>query len=289
MVELGCPSISINESLLCSSHKRGITMLRECRTHGYFRDEECPICGDKGRFLLNQEELDILGRTMAGVLRHFPERYNLEMDEHGFVDLKSFINAVQFRQKRFKWLRSHHILAMIDTDPKGRYQFRDGRIRATYAHSIDVDLDLPTRDVPDELYYPSTKEELDILLETGLKPTDRRWVHLSRTYESATEAGRVRDPFPVIMKIDTVAMRDAGHTIMKAGTTVYLCTEVPPEFLQVIEKSLGPEVPPAEDDEEEINFGADPDYVPPQEPAEEATDSQELSEEESEVLPEHQE
>ncbi len=235
-------------------------MLRECRTHGYFRSEECPICGEKGRFLLNQEELDILGRTMAGVLRHFPERYNLEMDGNGWVDLNGFLEAVQIRQKRFRWLRSHHVLAMIDTDPKGRYQFRDGKIRATYAHSIDVDLDLPTRDIPDELFYPSTKEELDILMETGLKPSDRKHVHLSKAFENAMEAGRVRDPFPVIMRIDTKTMIADGLVVKKAGTTVYLTDDVPPKYITVMEESLGPEVPKAQEgEEEEINFGADPD------------------------------
>src|SRR5438876_484449 len=54
-------------------------MLKECRSHGYFREEFCPHCGDEGKFLLNDEEVEILGRTMAGVLRHFPERYGLEM------------------------------------------------------------------------------------------------------------------------------------------------------------------------------------------------------------------
>jgi len=45
-------------------------MLKECRSHGYFREEFCPHCGDEGKFLLNDEEVEILGRTMAGVLRH---------------------------------------------------------------------------------------------------------------------------------------------------------------------------------------------------------------------------
>ncbi len=230
-------------------------MLRECNTHGYFRAEECPICGEKGRFFLNQEELDIIGRTMAGVLRHFPERYELEMNENGWIDLKSFVDAVQIRHNRFRWLRAHHILAVIDTDPKGRYQFRDGMIRATYAHSVDIDLDLPTRNIPDELFYPTTKEELDILLETGLKPSDRKRVHLSLAYENAMDAGRVRDPFPVIMKINTKAMIEDELIIKKAGTTVYLTDEVDPKYITVMEESLGPEVP--DDDDEEIKFSAD--------------------------------
>ncbi|MCK4758251.1 MAG: RNA 2'-phosphotransferase, partial [Thermoplasmata archaeon] len=260
-------------------------MLRECRTHGYFRAEECPICGEKGRFFLNQEELDIIGRTMAGVLRHFPERYNLDMDDHGWVDLKSFVDAVQIRQGRFRWLRSHHILAVIDTDPKGRYQFRDGKIRATYAHSVDIDLDLPTRDIPDELFYPTTKEELDILMETGLKPSDRKRVHLSKAYENALDAGRVRDPFPIIMKIDTKAMIEDGLVIMRAGTTVFLTDEVDPKYITVMEESLGPEVPEATGEDEEIKFTMDE----PEEaeaPVEEEADVAEEVVEEEEVMAE---
>ena len=126
-------------------------MLKECRSHGFFRDEFCPHCGSEGKFLLNDEEVEILGRTMAGVLRHFPERYGLEMDAHGWVDLRDFLTAVQIRNRRFRFVRQHHVVGLIETDPKGRYQFEDGKIRATYGHSKDLDLDLPTDGIPDVL------------------------------------------------------------------------------------------------------------------------------------------
>jgi len=129
-------------------------MLKECRSHGYFREEFCPHCGSEGKFLLNDEEVELLGRTMAGVLRHFPERYGLEMDAHGWVDLRDFLTAVQIRNRRFRFVRQHHVVGLIETDPKGRYQFEDGKMRATYGHSKDIDLDLPTEGIPDVLYYP---------------------------------------------------------------------------------------------------------------------------------------
>ncbi|MCK5397719.1 MAG: RNA 2'-phosphotransferase, partial [Thermoplasmata archaeon] len=176
---------------------------------------------------MNEEELDKLGRTMAGVLRHFPERYGLRMNKQGWVDLEDFINEVKNKQRRFKWLKPHHVLAIIDTDPKGRYQFRDGMIRATYAHSVDVELDLPTRGVPEFLYFPTTKEEKDILLETGLMPSDRKKVHLSKTIESAVVAGKVRDPEPLIFEINAKAMGDDDIIIGKAGNTVYVAENVP--------------------------------------------------------------
>ncbi len=220
-------------------------MLKECRSHGYFRDEICPLCGDEGKFLLNDEEVETLGRTMAGVLRHFPERYGLEMDEHGWVDLRDFLTAVQIRNKRFKFLRPHHVIGLIETDPKGRYQFEDGKIRATYGHSMDIALDLPTEGIPDVLFYPTTEEECHLLLEAGLRPSDRKMVHLSATFEAALEAGRVRIQAPVILEIDAKSARAAGTVIMKAGKTVYTTKEVPGEFLKRSAR-VEEELPPSE-------------------------------------------
>jgi len=213
-------------------------MLKECKDHGYFRAEFCPVCGDEGRFLMNDEELDRLSRTMAGVLRHFPERFELRVDRQGFVDLKAFVNALQRKQRRYHWLRPHHIVAIIETDDKGRYEYRDGMIRATYAHSFEIELDTEAVGAPDQLYYPTTEEEVDIVLEVGLKPSDRKKVHLSKTVGDAVNAGRVRTPAPIILEVDAKAAADDGIVIQKAGRTVYLTTDVPPQYLKRIEVDL---------------------------------------------------
>lgn len=213
-------------------------MLRECREHGYFRAEICPVCGDEGRFLMNTEELDRLSRTMAGVLRHFPERFDLQMDKQGFVDLRAFVGALQRKQRRYHWLRPHHVIAVIETDNKGRYEYRDGKIRATYAHSFEVELDLPAGGTPDKLYYPTTPEEVDIVLETGLKPSDRKMVHLSRGIGDAVNAGRVRTESPVILEVDARTATNDGLVIQKAGRTVYVTNEVPPKYLVRIDVDL---------------------------------------------------
>ncbi|MCL4316961.1 MAG: RNA 2'-phosphotransferase [Candidatus Thermoplasmatota archaeon] len=209
-------------------------MLRECQEHGYFRGEACPVCEAEGKFLMSDRELEHIGRSMAGVLRHFPERFNLQMDEHGWVDVRSFISAMTERQPRLHWLRMHHIVAIIETDPKGRYQFSNGRMRATYGHSFDIELDLPTDNIPDRLYYPATEEEASILAENGLKPADRRMVHLSKTSADAFTAGRVRTEKPVIIEIDASAMIKENGTIQRAGKTVYLTKEVPPKYLRIM-------------------------------------------------------
>ena len=206
-------------------------MIKECKAHGYFRAEKCPKCNDAGRFLMNDEEVDQLGRIMAGVLRHFPDRFDLKMDAHGWVGIRSMVDSVRARRNQFHWLRPHHIVALAATDPKGRYQCEPERVRATYGHSIEVDLDLPTDNIPESLYYPATEEELPILLETGLKPSDRKHVHLSLAPENARSAGEHRTEKPVILRIDAKKAIKSGVEIKRAGTTVFITKEVPAEFL----------------------------------------------------------
>ncbi len=217
-------------------------MLRECGEHGYFRGDVCPVCGEEGKFLMNEQELEQIGRTMAGVLRHFPEKFGLEMDDQGFINLREFVNALKNQSKRYHWLRPHHIIAIIETDPKGRYQISNDMIRATYGHSIDLNLRLPTENIPDSLFYPTTPEEADILLETGLKPSDRKMVHLSKTYNDALSAGKVRTVEPVILEIDAKRAIDEGIVIGQAGRTVFLAPEIPSECLRKAEAPVEEEV-----------------------------------------------
>ncbi len=208
-------------------------MLRECEDHGYFRDETCPVCEEEGKFLMSAEEMDKVGRTMAGVLRPFPERFELEMDEQGYVDLRDLVSALRDRSRRMHWLRSHHIVALVESDPKGRYQVSNDKVRATYGHTLDLDLMHPSDNIPAELFYPATPEEAEIILEMGIIPSDRRMVHLSKTYEDAHSAGSVRVDEPVILAVDTAAATADGVAIGRAARTVYLCKEVPPQYLSV--------------------------------------------------------
>ncbi len=207
-------------------------MLKECEQHGYFRGDACPVCGQSGRFLMDDRELDHLGRVVTGILRHFPEKYGLQMDPHGWIALPQLVRNISNQHRGYRWLRVHHIVAIAETDAKGRYEVKDDRIRATYGHTLDVDLDLPTDHIPEQLFFPVTSEEATIVLEVGLKPSDRKKVHLSKTAEDARSAGSVRTPNPVLLAVDTKKAQDGGVVIKRAGKTVFLVDAVPAQFLR---------------------------------------------------------
>lgn len=206
-------------------------MIRECEEHGYFRNEMCPYCGEEGKFIMSDFEVEKIGRTLAAILRH--GKFGLDMDAQGNVSLKDVMAKIRERNPRMNWLRARHIEALVETDPKGRYVISNGKIRATYGHTIPLDIRLDCEDIPDELFYPATPEEAEIILESGIFPSDRAMVHLSRGYRDAVRAGSVRTEDPVILVIDTGVCMELGSDIGRAAKTVYLCRSVPADAIDI--------------------------------------------------------
>ena len=109
-----------------------------------------------------------------------------------------------------------------------------------------MDCEIPLDEVPPNLYYPATQEEVDLLLENGITPTDRRYVHLSKTFEDAFNAGVHRTEDPQIIEIDAAAAMLADVYIGQAGPTVFVTRGVPPDFITPAEEPEGfvPPEPP---------------------------------------------
>lgn len=218
-------------------HVGRFNMIRECTNHGYYADDDlCPACNAEGRFIMRTGERNSIARRLALVLRHAPEKFDLEMDINGWVDVKDIVR--QFKKqggKRNHWLRPHHLSAIVETDPKGRYDIRGNTIRATYGHTVEIEIDLPTDNIPDALYYPCDPVETENLLEVGISPSGRSHVHLSASIKTAAEAGHVHFALPTILEIDTAQMIAAGETIWHAGITVYLTDNTPAKYLSVID------------------------------------------------------
>ncbi len=213
------------------------SMLSECEEHGYYRGKSCPKCNKEGKFLMSENELNSLSRIIAGTLRHFPEKLGVMMDGKGWVDISDLVDAIGTSRSGFKWLRPRHIEALVETDPRGRYQIDGGMIRATYGHTIDVNLDdLPLAEV-DMFYYPVTEEEADIILEGGLYPIDRKKVHLSGSIKKAIEAGKVRTEDPLILIIDGKKAKKDGLKIYHAGKDVYITDMIDAKYISIIKES----------------------------------------------------
>ena len=73
----------------------GRNMLRQCRIHGHFTGTNCPECNAEGKFIMSDREANSLGRILALVLRHAPEKFDVEMDLNGWVNSRELSEAMQ--------------------------------------------------------------------------------------------------------------------------------------------------------------------------------------------------
>ncbi|HTY91251.1 MAG TPA: RNA 2'-phosphotransferase [Methanocella sp.] len=207
--------------------KDHIPEIKQCPRHGYFRGSQC-TCGNPGRFILSGYKAEKLGRIMSGALRHFPGELGLKLDEHGWASMDDLEKAIA---AKYPWAQRQHIEAMLETDEKGRYEWDDNRVRARYGHSINVDLDYPEADY-DVLFYGTSEEEADRILEIGLKPVNQHHVHLSKSIEEAVKVACIRTEHPVIISIDARKAKGKGILIIDAGP-VCLSGPIPPEYLKI--------------------------------------------------------
>ena len=210
-----------------------------CPYHGFYRGERCPKCGRIGMQIMTGEEADMLSRRMTAALRHSPERFGLNMDKHGWVKI-SDLSAALRRIRRLRWVKPTHVIAVALTDPKGRYHVNPdkGLIRASYGHTIEIDIsDYPDASEYEFLYYPATEEEIDIILLSGLKPSERTLIHLSTTLEQAISAGRVHTDDPIILTIDVRKAMNDGVIIKKASPYICIAKEIPPKYISILGKA----------------------------------------------------
>ena len=172
---------------------------------------------------MNRREVS---KQMAYLLRHDPS--GMSMDEEGFVELEELMSKLR---ERWKNLTDLELRRIVEEDPKGRYEISEGRIRALYGHSVDVEPNLPEVEV-DLLYHGTSPKAAERIDQEGLKSQGRRKVHLSALKEDAIEVGKRHTPEPVLLEIEADKAVDSGVTFQKASDKVYVTEFVPPEFIR---------------------------------------------------------
>jgi len=168
-----------------------------------------------------------VSRHVSYLLRHNPEE--LEMDEEGFVELDELVSKVR---RRFPTADKSLLKEIVDQSERRRFEIVGGKIRALYGHTIEVHTHLEEDKQIARLYHGTTPQAAREILEKGLQPMRRRWVHLSPTEEIAREVGERRTDSPVVLVIDASEARSRGIRFFRATDKVYLCKHVPAKYIK---------------------------------------------------------
>lgn len=171
-----------------------------------------------------------ISKFLSLILRHEAAKFGVALDEHGFADVESVLSVLQ---KSFPELTQNDLLDLAARDEKGRFEIVADKIRARYGHSVYVKPTAEPTEPPGILYHGTSRTAAQRILEQGLRPMRRRFVHLSRTIEEARKVGRRHSRDVVIFEIQALAARKAGIDFFIESNT-YLAEYIPAVFLETI-------------------------------------------------------
>lgn len=173
-------------------------------------------------------------KALSMWLRHKPERAGLTLSGEGWVEIEDVLKAFERMGSPITRAEFDNIVRL---DLKGRFEVERGRVRARYGHSLELEEKPHPGMPPATLYHSTTRRFLARILEGGLQPVKRQFVHLSPDKKTAYEVGRRRDQEPVILAISGHAAHEAGIQFYPRGKGIWLSDPIPPAFLSVLERS----------------------------------------------------
>lgn len=177
-----------------------------------------------------------MSRFISLILRHRPEIIGIKIEKNGgWADVNELIQGINAKGKFH--IDRPILEKIVATDNKGRYSFNpDGtRIRANQGHSIDVVIEMEHRQPPEFLYHGTAWKFMNSIMDKGLLPRSRQFVHLSPDYETAVKVGyrHSKPDQPVVLKIDAAQMAADGYDFMISDNGVWQIGEVPPQYIEI--------------------------------------------------------
>lgn len=173
-----------------------------------------------------------ISRYISMLLRHKPEEAGLVIDQHGYVKTTELIKSVK---NKFPEFNRDMLVTIVDTDDKQRYSFKDHKkyIRANQGHSIKVDLELVAVPPPSLLFHGTSEKYLDSIIQEGIVPKSRQYVHLSKDVDTAYSVGIRHGSKTIILVVNAEQMHNDGYEFFISDNGVWLTDAVPTGYFTV--------------------------------------------------------
>ena len=167
------------------------------------------------------------GGYMSLLLRHKPEKENLNLDSQGYVLVDELIDKLKISKDDLDWI--------IGNNDKKRFVYNSNEtmIRAAQGHSISVDLKMKRILPPDILYHGTSITNGDKISKSGLIKMNRNHVHLSDDRMTAYSVGMRYAKYQNklwVIEINAKQMNADGYEFYKSENGVYLTDQVPPLY-----------------------------------------------------------
>lgn len=171
-----------------------------------------------------------VSKFISLVLRHKPEAAKLTVDKYGYANVAELVN---YLNKRFGGFTETDLDVIVTTDDKQRYSYNEDhtKIRAVQGHSIKVELELVEQKPPELLYHGTAEKYIPSIMEQGLIPKQRQYVHLSNNTFTAHKVGQRHGGRTYICVVAAQLMHEHGYKFYLSENGVWLTDKVPVKYL----------------------------------------------------------
>ncbi len=179
---------------------------------------------------MNEKQKKKHFKFLSLVLRHSPEKINLNIDHAGWAKTEELLKCLANHNP----LTLEQLKEITESNDKKRFEFsKDGKkFRASQGHSIDVKLDYKSVEPPKVLYHGTVGKFIDLIFKEGLSKQKRHHVHLSKDVQTASKVG-LRRGKPIILEVDAEQMYKDGHIFYVSANGVWLTDNVPSKYLTI--------------------------------------------------------
>ena len=173
--------------------------------------------------------IERITRSLAFMLRHQPEQFDLELDAYGWADVGDVVRALN--ERLGEPVRDEDVVTAVGSGDRVRYQIEGDRIRALYGHSVPVEPGDASKP-PEKFYVAIPQRDLERAQRFGLRGGRRRFLHLALTEEDARESGRRNAVDYTVLTVRALDAWEEGVNFYDR-TSLWLAEEVPTHLLDV--------------------------------------------------------
>ena len=177
---------------------------------------------------MNSIDFIQLSKTVSHALRHEPQSYNLNLDNQGWVLLSDLVIALNSKGIR---VDEFDINKMVELSEKKRHQILNGKIRAYYGHSVENKIFKYPVEPPEFLYHGTVQNSLNNILEKGLLPMERQYVHLSINRSTAEMVGSRKKGELIILTIKAKEAFLGNIQFYKEENGIWLSDSIPSKYI----------------------------------------------------------
>ena len=191
------------------------------------------------RLLSPEEQKEVMMRAVLRVLRHGDNEARIVHDRFGLYRANDFVSLIRHQfsrlsQETFSERFDCVVQSLIESE---RIEFRSDKVRALYGHSIRGIIvgQMKWPEVP--LFHATSQRHLPLILEFGLRPQGRSWVHLTSQLEYANRIQKHHsyDGHGTLLRIAPERMEDHRVTFRQPNSHIWLANRITPEAIQVCE------------------------------------------------------